>query len=100
MEEKKKKAENILRRIIRKLEIYSVCGNWKKFFEEDIEYYDSLDGENKWIFVIWEFNNTDFIGIVLDISKYEGYIEYKHNGIDIKKKLDHDIIRSLINATF
>jgi len=99
-EKEKKRAEYILRRIIRKLEIYSVCDNWKKFFEEDIEYYDSLDGKDKWIIFIREFNKSEFIAIIFDISKYKGYIEYKHNGIDIKKKLDHDIIRSLINATF
>jgi|GEM_PF-5337477 len=97
-EKKKKRAEYILRRIIRKLEIYSVCGNWKKFFVEDIEYRIPGNGKEEWIFVIKRFSSTEFIGIVLDLSKYKGYIEYKHNGIDIKKKLDKDILIPLINS--
>jgi len=92
------KAKKTIRKIVRKLEIYSVCGNWKKFFGEEIEYRVPGDGKDKWIFVIERFNNTEFIGIVLDISKYEGYIEYKHNGIDIKKMLDKDILIPLINS--
>jgi len=92
------KAEKIINKIVRKLEIYTVCGNWKKFFDEEIEYDDSFDGKDKWILYIETFNNKEFIGIILDMVKYEGYIEYKHNGIDIIKILDKDILIPLIDS--
>jgi hypothetical protein len=97
-EKEKKRAEYIIRKVIRRLEIYSVCGNWIKFFREDIETRLPAVGKEDFVFIIKWFSNTEFVGIILDLTRYEVYIEYKHNGIDIKKKLNRYITRNFITG--